>query len=131
MSTPKNYAELRADIVALTDNENNLRRQLIDIQHKKNEAITELVQCAEKLFLSAVNEVPDDTKTTSITYKTQNPSPVEIAQSVTKHKRACSDCHEPGHRAGNPICKVAQENAATKTIEKKEQKLGKKVRRKK
>lgn len=95
----RSYTELRAELRQMADEENALRQKLIELQMKKNEAITMLVQAAEKLLMAEADEKNPGNVVRRMKYKTESPSPDEIATFTDPPSRCCSNCGEPGHNA--------------------------------
>lgn len=120
----RGYYTLRRDLMTLADETNKIRLQLIEVQRKYSEIVTELVSASERIFTKAVDELDPDGK-----LKKEFGGPYEgsatldtnlqaVADSIQPSRRNCGLCGQPGHRRDNcpNADKVIAEKKATANV---------------
>lgn len=106
----KSYSELRSNLLHLADDWNKKRLELIEVQKLIAASVAQLVEAADKLIPSA----HDERDASGELYKQYRPDTdvQAVADFITPHKRTCSVCGQPGHRA--PNCPEALEKREEK-----------------
>jgi zinc knuckle protein len=104
----RGYYELRKDLMQIADRINEQRLELAQLQRQLAEVTTQLVAQSDKLFTRALGELDRNGEPKR---EVQTRTNVQaVAEHVKPHRRTCSVCGEPGHRAPNcPDQKQARE----------------------
>lgn len=103
------YFTLRRDLIHLADETNKIRLQLIEVQRKYSEIVTELVVASERIFTKSLDELSPDGE---LKKEFGGPLPKKgepetetdvqvVADHIMPSRRNCGLCGKPGHRRDN------------------------------
>jgi hypothetical protein len=101
------YYTLRRDLMHIADETNRIRLDLIEVQRKYSETVTQLIEASDRIFPKSLNELTPDgeLKKEFGGPKRAEPETVTDVQSVADYmrpsRRNCGLCGKPGHRAPN------------------------------